>query len=218
MELHTDLSLPYLIRKSSKPNAPLLLLLHGYGSNEADLFSFAPELPEDFCVVALRAPIDLGFGGYAWYDINFTDLEKFNDVEQAQHAIALIKKCISELISTYDLNLENVWLCGFSQGAILSNALCIQSPENIKNVIMLSGYWASDIIGDFTPKDYSKIRYFISHGTEDTVIPIEWARKTPENLNLLGIKNVYHEYLSGHGIAPQNFFNLISFIHANLHS
>ncbi|MGV4477535.1 phospholipase, partial [Ornithobacterium rhinotracheale] len=60
---------------------------------------FAPELPEDFCVVALRAPIDLGFGGYAWYDINFTDLEKFNDVEQAQQAIALIKKCISELIS-----------------------------------------------------------------------------------------------------------------------
>lgn len=215
MELHTDLSLPYLIKKSTKPNAPLFLLLHGYGSNEADLFSFAPELPEDFCIVALRAPIDLGFNGYAWYDINFTDLEKFNDVEQAQKAINLIKKCISELVSTYNLNQENIWLCGFSQGAILSNALCIQFPENIKNVIMLSGYWARDIIGDFSPKNYSKIKYFISHGTEDGVIPIEWARKTPVELKDLSIKNEYHEYVSGHGISPQNFFDLIAFINSS---
>ena len=57
---------------------PLLLLLHGYGSNEEDLFSFASELPDTYFVVSARAPYDMQYGSYAWYAIDFdADENKF---------------------------------------------------------------------------------------------------------------------------------------------
>lgn len=216
MELQTDLGLKYLIKPSEKENSKLLLLIHGYGSNEEDLFSFVNDLPQDFTIVSVRAPQTLSFGGYAWYDINFTDAQKFNNVSQAQDSIQLIRDFIKEVIEKYNLNTKEIWLCGFSQGAILSNALTIQTPENISKVIMLSGYWASDIIGEVENKDYKNVNYFISHGTEDTVIPIEWARTTTEKLKNLNIQNDYNEYLSGHGLNPQNFYDMLNWIKKNI--
>ena len=81
---------------------------------------------------------------------------------------------------------------------------------------MLSGYWASDIIGEVENKDYKNVNYFISHGTEDTVIPIEWARTTAEKLKNLNIQNDYNEYLSGHGLNPQNFYDMLNWIKKNI--
>ena len=68
-----NLSLEYKIQepKIKLDKNPLLLLLHGYGSNEADLFSFASELPDKYYIVSARAPYDLQYGSYAWYAINF---------------------------------------------------------------------------------------------------------------------------------------------------
>src|SRR5690606_18919359 len=67
------LSLYHLVRepKVKKEKNPLLLLLHGYGSNDADLFSFASELPDEYYVISARAPYDLMYGSYAWYAIDF---------------------------------------------------------------------------------------------------------------------------------------------------
>jgi phospholipase/carboxylesterase len=53
-------------------NPPLLLLLHGVGSNEHDLFGLAPLLDQRFVVVSLCAPITLGPGNYAWFEVAFT--------------------------------------------------------------------------------------------------------------------------------------------------
>ena len=66
-------SLHHLVRepKIKLDQNPLLLLLHGYGSNEEDLFSFASELPDEYYVISARAPYDLMYGSYAWYAINF---------------------------------------------------------------------------------------------------------------------------------------------------
>ena len=77
-------SLEYVVRqpKITTENPPLLILLHGYGSNEHDLFSFAEELPQELLIVSARAPYDMGNGGHAWYAINFdTSNEKFSDLD-----------------------------------------------------------------------------------------------------------------------------------------
>ena len=88
-----NLSLEYRIRepKIKLDKNPLLLLLHGYGSNEDDLFSFATELPEEYYIISARAPYDLQYGSYAWYAINFdADQNKFSDHEQAKVSRDLI--------------------------------------------------------------------------------------------------------------------------------
>ena len=70
-----------------------------------------------------------------------------------------------------------------------------------------------DIVGgDLNKKDTSKLRFFISHGTVDQVIPVEWARKAPEFLKTLGLETEYHEYPVGHGVAPQNFYDMLAWL------
>ena len=206
-----NLSLNYLVKepKIKKDKNPLLLLLHGYGSNEEDLFSFASELPEDYYVISAQAPYALQPYGYAWYAINFdADMNKFSDEKQAVQSRELIVKFIDELVKTYPIDVDNITLVGFSQGSILSSAVALSYPEKVKRVVALSGYLNADILAEgFEKNDFNKLQFFVSHGTVDQVIPVEWARKTPEFLNHLGVKNVYFEYPVGHGVAPKNFFD-----------
>ncbi len=212
-------SLEYLIRepKIKKEKNPLLLLLHGYGSNEEDLFSFASELPDEYYVLSARAPYDLQPYGHAWYAITFdTDQNKFSDDKQAIESRDLIARFISELVSELPIDSENVTLIGFSQGTILSYAVALSYPEKIKRVVALSGYLNTEILASgYENKDFKNLKMFVSHGTQDQVIPVDWARKAPEALKNLGIDVTYKEYPIGHGVSPQNFYDLKNWLENN---
>jgi phospholipase/carboxylesterase len=205
------MKLKYLIRepKIKKDKNPLLLLLHGYGSNEEDLFSFASELPEEYYIVSAQAPFDMMHGSYAWYAINFdADENKFSDIGQAQQSRDLIANFIDELIANYDIDSSNVTLIGFSQGSILSYAVAVSYPEKVQRVVAMSGYFNPEIApNNFAENDFSKLRIFASHGSVDQVVPVDWARNSIPKLKELGIDIVYKEYPVGHGVAPQNFFD-----------
>jgi phospholipase/carboxylesterase len=207
-----ELSLVYQIQEPKKKadKNPLLLLLHGYGSNEADLFSFATELPEEYYVVSARAPYDLQYGSYAWYSINFdADQNKFSDHDQAVISRDLVANFIDELLANYPIDASNVTLIGFSQGSILSYSIALSYPEKVQKVVAMSGYLNLDIIKEkYQANDFSNLKIFASHGTADQVIPVDWARKSPAILESLGIKTTYKEYPIGHGVSPQNFYDL----------
>ena len=206
-----SLSLHHLVRepKVKKDKNPLLLLLHGYGSNEEDLFSFASELPEEYFVVSARAPFDMMHGSYAWYAINFdADENKFSDLGQARASRDIISNFIDELVATYPIDEKDVTLIGFSQGCILGYAVALSYPEKVRRVVAMSGYFNPEIaVDDYLENDLSTLKIFASHGTVDQVIPVEWARKSIPMLQVLGVDIVFKEYLVGHGVAPQNFFD-----------
>ncbi|WP_394748672.1 alpha/beta hydrolase [Spongiimicrobium salis] len=206
-----DLSLYHIIRPSKfqddKP--PVLFLFHGYGSNEEDLFSFAAELPEQLCIIAVRAPHNIMVpNAYAWYSINFDSTDgKWSDEKQAAESRDAIGNFIVEACNTYGLDEENVSILGFSQGAILSYALALSFPEKIKNVIALSGYVLEGILTEgYKEKDHRKLAVYTSHGTMDDVIPLQWAQRAPGLLKSLGISHDYQEFPIGHGVSPQNFY------------
>lgn len=211
-----SLSLYHLVRepKVKLEKNPLLLLLHGYGSNEEDLFSFATELPDHCYVVSARAPYDMMYGSYAWYAINFdADENKFSDIGQAIESRDLIAGFIDELVAEYPIDKNNVTLIGFSQGSILSYAVALSYPQKIKQIVALSGYINSEMaVENFRKNDFSNLRIFGSHGSVDQVIPVDWARKNKPFLDSLGIDNVYKEYPVGHGVAPQNFYDFRSWL------
>lgn len=204
-----NLSLEYKIRepKIKLDKNPLLLLIHGYGSNEEDLFSFATELPEEYYIVSVRAPYNLQYGSYAWYAINFdADENKFSDHEQAKISRDLIAKFIEELKAKYPIDANNVSLIGFSQGAILSYAVALSYPEKVQRVVAMSGYINTEILEEnYLKNSFSNLKIFTSHGTVDQVIPVEWGRKAKPFLENLGINITYKEYPIGHGVSPQNF-------------
>lgn len=207
--INTSLSLQHIVRKSTlSQNAPLLIMMHGYGSDENDLFSFSSELPEELFIISVRAPYPMQPYGNAWYAINFDeDQGKWNDNEQATESRDLIAKFIDEAIAEYPVDKNNVTLLGFSQGTILSYAVALTYPEKVKNIVALSGYINKDILPkDMDKKDYSHLDFYCSHGSVDQVIPVAWARQIAPFLNTLKIKHKYSEFPVGHGVAPQNFF------------
>lgn len=190
--------------------APAIIMLHGYGSNEDDLFSFAGELPEKYAIIALKAPLSPQGMGNAWYSIYFenNNSAKFNDTEQAIEARELVVKTIDSAIEKYNLDKDNITLLGFSQGTILSLAVALSYPEKVKRIVALSGYLADDMLVEgYKEKDYSHLSIFQSHGTQDMVIPVQWAKNAHESLKTLKIDTIYKEYPVGHGVSPQNFYD-----------
>lgn len=211
-----NLSLHHLVKtpKNIKDKNPLLVLLHGYGSNEEDLFSFAQELPDHYYVISVRAPYDLQPYSYAWYAIHFdVDQNKFSDDAQAIESRDKIVSFLDEVLIKYPIDPNDVTLVGFSQGSILSYAVALSYPEKIQRVVALSGYLNLGIIKPgYENNTFNKLKMFISHGTADQVIPITWAKKAPDFLKSLHIDVTYKEYPTGHGVSPTNFYDFRNWI------
>ena len=189
--------------------APVIFLFHGYGSDEEDLFSFAPELPAEYAVISARAPHPMQPFGNAWYALDFTASQgKWSDLNQASESRDIIVSFLDEALSAYDLDPGNVTLIGFSQGAVLSYAVALSYPEKVRNLVALSGYIESEIlIEGYEEKPIRDLNVYVSHGQVDQVIPAAWAQASTEKLTALGIDHVYEEYPVGHGVSPQNFFS-----------
>ncbi|WP_282070322.1 alpha/beta hydrolase [Olleya namhaensis] len=203
-----NFNLHHITRPSSlKENAPLLILFHGYGSDENDLFSFATELSEELFIISVRAPYPMQPYGNAWYAINFdADKGKWSDNEQAIKSRDLIATFIDQAIANYPVNKDSVSLLGFSQGCILSYAVALTYPEKVNNIIALSGYVNEDLFDVKDQSAYKHLNFYCSHGSVDQVIPVDWARQAPKFLDALNIKNQFKEFPVGHGVAPQNFY------------
>ena len=192
--------------KSDNSKTKLLIQLHGIGSNKDDLFSFANELPAKFTVLSAQAPIPY-FGGWAWYNLypatnGFTS----NNVEAKQSLIE-INKFIDLAIEKYNAD-EKVVLMGFSQGAILSLATAINNPNKIEKVVAMSGYLNPDFLDQ--PIADLPFPIFATHGTEDSVIPIEKAKSSYKDLAKQNFK--FKSYPMPHGVSPDCLNDVISFL------
>ena len=209
------MNLDYLVREPENitSSTPILFMLHGYGSNEQDLFSFRETLPKDWIIISFRAPRDTQFEGYSWFDINFNDPENYIDVPQAKESLNSVLESILKVINNYGLTESKVHLCGFSQGGILCYALALKYPELFTNVACLSTYAEEKILDGIVrdKKKLEKLRFFVSHGTDDAVIPLEWGRKAAELLYDLNCYFTFREYMSGHGVNQKNYMDLMDF-------
>ena len=112
---------------------PCLILLHGYGSNEDDLFSLADYFPDDYIIISLRAPITLPMGGYAWSNINSNLINEYTILQEAKNSIKLIYESIQILTDKYNINKKDVssalnnikvdWINDFSAQALATSTL-----------------------------------------------------------------------------------------------
>ncbi|MEK9517660.1 MAG: alpha/beta fold hydrolase, partial [Flavobacteriaceae bacterium] len=164
--------LSYKIRKASVGFAPhpCIILLHGYGSNADDLFSFADYLPDHLTVISLEAPLDTPFGGKAWYSIHFdSEQDKWSDLKEAKKSVASITEQVEYLINKYHLNSKDIGLMGFSQGAILSWSLLLDQPDRFRRAICMSGYINNQLL-EKPLQEYQNILAYASHGTIDPTV------------------------------------------------
>gem|GEM_PF-733289 len=144
---------------------------------------------------------------FTTYSKNYTRRFKGTNVFENIFSKVLMQ-AIEEACRVYDLDARNITLLGFSQGSILSMAVALSYPKKIRNVIALSGYLNKDIIKEgYESEHHSMTHFYISHGSSDQVIPVEWARQTPVILDSIDVKYRYEEFPVGHGVSPQNFYS-----------
>lgn len=156
--------------KTKKP--PVVFMLHGYGSNEGDLFGLADKLDKRLMVISLRAPRITNNGGYCWYELDFLANGEFKyNYQQVLESKKLILDFIKKACDEFDLDSTQIYLMGFSQGAILSYELAFSFPERIKGILALSGRMLEETkLLTASLKQISHINFFIAHGSNDHVI------------------------------------------------
>jgi phospholipase/carboxylesterase len=202
------LSLTHLTRRPSRTGpdgTPLLLLLHGFGSNEQDLFGLAPYLDERFLVVSARAPVTLDFGGYAWFNIEFMPQGMVDHGEQARRSLDLLPGFIDELVSAYGADERRVYLAGFSQGAMMSLVLALMRPEKVAGVVAMSGRLPRQAL-ELEPdrEALAGMPILVTHGLYDQMLPIADGRAIRDHLSALPVKLTYREYPMAHEVSAES--------------
>ena len=204
-------SFVYLSKASKITNAPLVVMLHGYSSNEADLFSFASLIPDDYHVVSLQAPLFLGIG-YAWFPIHFEEnMERWTSPEEAKQAVDYVNSFLAYYTKKNDVDMNNIVLMGFSQGAMLSYSVGLAHSQ-VSAIAALSGYLDPRVVNF---NDLNKTIY-VSHGEQDMVVPFGWAQKSLTILKENGYNPTFQSYAQGHGINQENLKCLIQWLKVQL--
>ncbi|RZP05370.1 MAG: alpha/beta fold hydrolase [Flavobacteriales bacterium] len=210
-----DLPFFHIHKKSNLENlpSPLLLMVHGYGSNEQDLFSFSRAIPEKFTIVSIRGDIEIQYNGFAWYNITIDfNGKKSYDINKAIESRDNIIKVIEICKKIYNIDPNNVNLMGFSQGSMLVNAVALTYPEQIRNVISLSGAFDKNIINISKISSFEGLSFYISHGLNDEILPFNLSKQSIEILSENNIDHVFEEYPIGHGVSPENFKSMLSWL------
>ncbi len=188
-------------------------MIHGYGSNEQDLFSFSRAIPENFTIVSLRGDIEIQYNGYAWYNISIDyNGNKSYDIEKAKKSRDNILKSLEICKGLYEIDPDNITLMGFSQGSMLVNAVALTYPEKIKNIISLSGAFDPSIINLSNSKYLKKLSFYISHGLNDEILPFNLSKKSLKILDDNNLNYIFEEYPIGHGVSPENFKSMLNWL------
>lgn len=164
---------------------PLLVLLHGYGADEHDLFGLAPFLPEGIAVASVAAPLKPPWPmpGRSWYAIDGLNGRDPDAVTTAARAFV-------HWLDTAAAGAPTVALLGFSQGAAVALQALRLEPARFDAVVALSGYASPGDLPEDEALRAARPRVFWGRGTNDDVIPAPLVAHTaqwlPDHSELTG--------------------------------
>lgn len=169
---------------AERAGRPLLLLLHGYGSDERDLFGLVPFLPDAYVFAAVRAPLSPPFPapGWSWYPIEGLDGRSSGAVTDAAEALIAWVEAATDA--------ETIGILGFSQGAAVALQALRLRPERFAFAVNLAGYVDPSPLPADARLAERRPPVFWGRGARDEVIPpvavahtVQWL---PEHVELSG--------------------------------
>lgn len=198
---------------SARADAPLMLLLHGRGSNRHDLFSLAAQMPADAIVVAPEAPFPAapwGYGpGSAWYQFlgaNRPEPHSFST------SLRELEKFLGEL--SQEVKFGKVVMGGFSQGGTISLAYGLTHPNELAGILNFSGFLADhpEVNPRLSVSPVPQTPICWSHGTQDPAIPFALAIDGRAKLQAAGYEVETHDYDIGHWIDPEELRTAVAWL------
>ena len=189
-------------RKSVQPTSdgrpPLLVLLHGRGADEHDLFELAPAIDPAFAVASVRGPLPTGEGGYTWSESRAAGRAV---PESLRASIGWLQRWLDSLAGGRP-EPQRVYLMGFSAGMAMASALLFDQPTRYSGAILLSGALPFDTDLSITKGRLTDVDIFYGHGSFDTVIPADLVERTATYLSeRSGARLTARDYPIGHEIS-----------------
>lgn len=183
--------------------SPLIVLLHGVGSSEHDLFGLASSLDPRLIVVSARGPlIHAQSGGAAWYPVTFSPEGITADETVAADSRDKIIQFLGEAAEAYGADPQRIYLGGFSQGAIMSLYVALTQPEAIAGAVLMSGRLLPMAWGERAGDDRLRgLPILAMHGLYDPGLPIASGREIQEKLSTLPLDFTYQEYPMAHEVS-----------------
>jgi phospholipase/carboxylesterase len=211
-----DLSLKCLMQVPAvkAKQHPLIIMLHGYGSNEKDLFELRTFFPQNYIIVAARAPYPIGGDGYQWFEKEVVNGKYSGKKEQLEKSRNSILKLIVQLVNKYNADPGKVYVMGFSQGAMMSYEVGLTAPKSVKGIGILSGILPESLKPLIRKsQDLNALRIFIAHGTADSRLPYADGKAGYDYLQSIGLKPELHSYKGmDHTISKEVMSDLIKWL------
>ncbi len=179
---------------------PLLVFLHGRGADEEDLLGLAPMLDERLFLVSAQAPFPFEYGGYTWYDITTSEVP---DPVRFRESCDRLHQFLLDVRTGYAVDPARVFLFGFSMGCVMSYAMALTAPELVRGVSANSGYVPEGTHLNFRWLDLQQVEFFVTHGTQDPIIPVSLARRAEALLKASNATLTYREYPAGHELTEE---------------
>lgn len=193
----------------ARAGRPVVVLLHGYGSDERDLFGLVPHLPDEYVYVAVRAPLAPPWPapGYSWYPIEGLDGRSGESVTAGAET----------LLSWLDTQgITDVGVLGFSQGGAVALQSLRLRPERFAFAINLSGYVAAGDLPTDAALAEQRPPVFWGRGTHDQVIPPHLIDHTTAWLpNVVELSGRVYAGL-GHAVSQEELIDLGVFLRKRL--
>lgn len=208
----------YQISKPGKidPSTPVLVTLHGMGTDDHDLASIAADGEKHFVQINIQG--DLPFSsGYTYYIPDFTNQSEkqviTGTLTKLEHALTNIFR--KEGLS----NRQPLFFLGFSQGAILSLSYTLLHPDTVAGAVILSGRLPEFFQNEkITYSQEVKPAFFIGHGRFDPLFPVQTGRFINQFLRRKGLDTDNHDYPTGHSVTEDEVVDLRNWLAKHFHS
>ena len=196
-------TLQHLARPANSTPEGALVLLHGRGADEHDLFPLLDMLdPERRLLgVTARGPLSLPPGGAHWYvvrQVGYPDPDTFHSTYPQLAA------WLDGLLAEHGIPHERTILGGFSQGSVMSYALGLGAGRpRPAGIMALSGFIPEAEGVDLDLSKAAGLPVAIGHGTHDPVISVEFGRHARDRLTEAGADVTFRESPMPHTIDPR---------------
>jgi phospholipase/carboxylesterase len=212
--LQTDLPLKYLEQANADSrDQPLVIFLHGYGSNEQDLFGIKDDLPAQYTYLSVRAPMVMEEGSYQWFRKKGEGAYN-GETDDLKASAQLLLDFVAQAAKKYHTGPDKVFLVGFSQGAIMSYEVALRHPEAVGGIAALSGRILPVLQSELQPDEKRQsLAIFIGHGTADKRLPFSDGTEANSLLKTVSLDPEFHAYQGvGHNISADEVQDLSAWL------
>jgi len=208
------------VRHAGRQPARLMLLLHGWTGDENSMWVFVRNFTDDYWIAAPRAPHQAQEGGYSWRILppkdqpgapgNGWGLPAITDLQPAAESLL---RLVDNLSGSLDLDATRFDIMGFSQGGALVIAAALLFPQRIRKAAVLAGFMPAGAEVLLARQNLVGTPFFVAHGSQDPLIPLERAMKSVELLEQAGAQVTFCQADVGHKVSAECMQALKTFFH-----